>query len=338
MTHKWLAGALTLLAAAPLAGAEHNSPNFLVSAPSAPLAQQVAEEAERHRKQQAVEWLGAELPPWPRPCEIKVIVTGDGDGGETEFKFDRGQVRSQKMRVQGRHDRILDSVLPHEVTHTIFAARFGRPVPRWADEGGAVLSEDYLEHRRHDLEVRQHLNAGRHSIPLRRLFVMTEYPAQMEVLYTEGFSVSRFLVARGGKRKFLQFVEGGLFGDWEGAAQRIYGFAPVGNRTAVEMLESAWLNWLRVGRDTGANPQDPYVLALVQGSPATRRAAGPDARLERVVRGQAPDDEAPVVAASSRTAPARPPAPAAEPAKADDSPALIPIAVGRARRGNFSKD
>ena len=49
------------------------------------------------------------------------------------------------MTVEGSLERILNSVLPHEVTHTIFAAKFGRPLPRWADEGGAVLSEDATE-------------------------------------------------------------------------------------------------------------------------------------------------------------------------------------------------
>ena len=39
-------------------------------------------------------------------------------------------------------ERMLHSVLPHEMTHTVFAHHFRYPVPRWADEGGSVLSED----------------------------------------------------------------------------------------------------------------------------------------------------------------------------------------------------
>ena len=54
------------------------------------------------------------------------------------------------MSVEGRLDRILASALPHEVTHTIFAAYFGGPMPRWADEGASFLSEDLRETRRHD--------------------------------------------------------------------------------------------------------------------------------------------------------------------------------------------
>ncbi len=33
------------------------------------------------------------------------------------------------MEVIGTPERILDSVLPHEVTHTILATYFGRPLP-----------------------------------------------------------------------------------------------------------------------------------------------------------------------------------------------------------------
>ena len=44
-----------------------------------------------------------------------------GAGGATSFVFDRGEVFGWKMNIQGSRERILDSVLPHEVTHTIFA-------------------------------------------------------------------------------------------------------------------------------------------------------------------------------------------------------------------------
>jgi len=39
-------------------------------------------------------------------------------------------------------DVILKRVLPHEVTHAVLMLHFGRPIPRWADEGAAVLAED----------------------------------------------------------------------------------------------------------------------------------------------------------------------------------------------------
>ena len=52
---------------------------------------------------------------------------------------------AEKEQITGPKERLLNSVLPHEITHTVFAHYFKQPVPRWADEGGAVLSEDEIE-------------------------------------------------------------------------------------------------------------------------------------------------------------------------------------------------
>ena len=49
------------------------------------------------------------------------------------------------MKIQGSEERVLDSVLPHEVTHTIFASHFRQPLPRWADEGACTTVEHVSE-------------------------------------------------------------------------------------------------------------------------------------------------------------------------------------------------
>ena len=49
------------------------------------------------------------------------------------------------MNIQGSRERVLDSVVPHEVTHTIFASYFRCPLPRWADEGACTTMEDQSE-------------------------------------------------------------------------------------------------------------------------------------------------------------------------------------------------
>ena len=80
--------------------------------------------------------------PCGQPCPLRVTVTYGGSGGATSFAFDRGQILSMDMHIEGTLERLIASVLPHEVTHTVFAFHFRQPVPRWADEGGSVLSED----------------------------------------------------------------------------------------------------------------------------------------------------------------------------------------------------
>lgn len=231
-------------------GATYPTPNFLVEAPTIQVAQQVGQYAEHYRREKALQWLGQEMPPWSERCPLHVKITFGGSGGATSFNFDfaQGQVW-QTMQIEGALDRLLASVLPHEVTHTVFAHYFRRPVPRWADEGGAVLSEDDLERGRHDQMVRQILNAGR-GIPLRRLFSLSEYPHEVGSLYAEGYSVANFLVASSSRQAFLAFVAQGMQGNWDAAVQAHYRYQNV------EQLEEAWKTYLR-----NTKRQPPTLLA-----------------------------------------------------------------------------
>lgn len=239
---------LGLLVVDPVGAATYTSSsgNFVVRARRMDVAESVGEHAERYRREKALEWLGFELPPWPNPCAIAVRVTHGGAGGATSFAFENGEVLGQDMTVEGPLERILNSVLPHEVTHTIFAAKFRRPLPRWADEGGAVLSEDAQEIARHDRMVRELINSGR-MISLGRLFVLTEYPNDVMALYAQGFSVARYLASLRGRRVFLDFVWDGQQFGWENVVRRYYGFA------SIPALEQSWIQWLIAGYGTGAD-------------------------------------------------------------------------------------
>src|SRR3954470_24431852 len=98
-------------------GAAYRTPNFVVNAPTAQIAQQVGKYAEFYRREKALQWLGQEMPQWGKPCPLKVTVTMNGSGGATSFAFDRGQILDIDMHIEGSLDRLLASVLPHEVTH-----------------------------------------------------------------------------------------------------------------------------------------------------------------------------------------------------------------------------
>ncbi len=252
-------------------GASYHSTNFVVEAPTPQLAQQAGQYAEHYRQQKALDWLGQEMAPWPEPCPLKVTVTGGGAGGATSFAFDRGRVLGQNMHVEGSVERLMNSVLPHEVTHTVFAHYFKTPVPRWADEGGAVLSEDDVERNRHDMLCRQILNTPGRAIPLRRLFALKEYPGDVMALYAQGFSVTNFLVASSNRQQFLGFVATGMREGWDRAAQSYYRYQ------SVEELEQAWLNNLR------STKRPPAELAR-----NTRPADGDSAAAKLVVRQTVP--------------------------------------------------
>src|SRR5437016_10776062 len=178
---------IVLLAPA-LMGASYPTPNFVVTAPTPEIAKQVAQAAEQYRKQLAIEWLGYELRRWAAPCPIRVKVGQIGAGGATTFSFfpngqGSAEVCNWDMQIQGSLERILDSVLPHEISHTIYACHFRRPLPRWADEGAATLAEHDSEKRRQVLTVNQVIKT-KNRIPLKNLLNIKEYPARMEDVMT----------------------------------------------------------------------------------------------------------------------------------------------------------
>ncbi len=235
-----------------LGGASYRTTNFAVEAPTAELARAVAEHAEKCRVEIAREWLGQELPAWNAPCPIKVKLTHGEAGGLTSFGFHRGRVSDQTMTVEGRIDRILASAIPHEVTHTVFAAYFGGPMPRWADEGASLLSEDLRERQRHD-QIAADLLARRGDLPLTRLFRIEEYPSDLMGFYGQGYSISRFLIDMGGRPRFLKFVKDGVHRGWDQATRAHYGLRDV------RELDRAWRSWHTVLAET-APQSDPLVV------------------------------------------------------------------------------
>ena len=157
----------------------------------------------------------------------------------TSFGFAKGRVSDQTMTVEGRLDRILASAIPHEVTHTVFAVYFGGPMPRWADEGASLLSEDLRERKRHD-QITVELLSRRGDMPLGRLFRIEDYPQDLMGFYGQGYSISRFLVEMGGRPRFLAFVREGLKAGWDRAAKTHYGLADI------REMDRAWRSWHKI--------------------------------------------------------------------------------------------
>lgn len=221
------------------------SPNFRVIARSPELANQVAAEAERNRRELALHWLGQEIPNWPQPCPL---IVNDGSmlaNGETKYTLiPEGGVANFQMTVSGSIERILDSVLPHEITHTILASHFsalGKPIPRWADEGACTTVEHVSERSKHDHMLVKYMGEGR-AIPFAVLFALREYPPDIMPLYAQGYSVSCFLIAQGGPRQFIKFLEYGMeTEDWVAAVQQYYGYPLMGK------LQTAWNDWVSDG-------------------------------------------------------------------------------------------
>src|SRR5207245_307951 len=156
------------------------------------VARQVGEAAESCRKKIARLWLGRELPAWSEPCVLEVQRSPAGRrGGYSTFYFDGGRVLGQRLQLKGSLKEILPQVLPHELTHSILANHFGRPVPRWADEGTAILGEDEAEKNRRDAQMMSFLGNQDRAYVLCELFDLHHYPHDLRVFYTQSYSITR---------------------------------------------------------------------------------------------------------------------------------------------------
>jgi hypothetical protein len=133
-----------------------------------------------------------------------------------------------------------------------------------------------------------HTNRG---IAFSNMFAMKEYPPDMLPLYAQGYSLARFLIEQGGKRKFIEFVGDGLKDEnWTRAIDENYSY------DNLLVLQNTWLDWVRKGSPALAprQPQpgpDPNVLLAGDGK---RRRPAPNL-IYRVARGSSNRGVSPAV-------------------------------------------
>ncbi|WP_010585831.1 hypothetical protein [Schlesneria paludicola] len=265
---------LLLLGALSSLGASYRTPNFVVEAPSAEFAKQVGDAAEVYRHELAIDWIGKPLPgKWKYPCPIKVQVGKMGAGGKTTFNFQSGEVYGWNMEIQGSEQRILDSVLPHEINHTIFASHFRRPLPRWADEGAASLIEHESE-RNQLRQIHRRVLGTRRKIPLKTLLEMKQYPQDQQdvlTLYAEGHSLADFLIQKSGKLEYMRLMSLAHDRGWESSLKSLYSFR------SLESLENEWEQWVSDGSPKLSIPEGSQVAGTTRTPPET------------TIRGQSPE-------------------------------------------------
>ena len=234
----------------PLSGAQYETANFTINTPCAESARQFAEAAEQYREDLAILWLGKTLPDWSTKCPVSVYV-GDtlGAGGTTSFIFENNEVFGWEMEIQGSRERILDSVLPHEITHMILASHFRKPIPRWLDEGMATSVEHQSEKENYRRMLWYFLQSNiQRCFPLNQMVTMKDYPEDAMPFYAQGFSLVEYLLESGRQfdehehRRLVRFAGSAVHsGNWQSALQEHYGIQNLGE------LHVNWVKW--VGTD-----------------------------------------------------------------------------------------
>jgi tetratricopeptide (TPR) repeat protein len=210
-------------------------------------AEQIARSAEATRATMMVKWFGEDTGVWKPRCDIFLYATAQdysqataaptNSPGHSTIRRDRDRIISRRIDLHCDDPNMTVGVLPHEITHTVIAGHFGaHDVPRWADEGMAVLSEPRERIERHLRNLPQH-RADRHLFETGQLMNLENYPEARYVgsFYAQSVSLVEFLSDRAGPRVFAKFLRDGLASGYEVALQKYYGFQSFGD------LEQQWV-------------------------------------------------------------------------------------------------
>ena len=126
--------------------------------------------------------------------------------GHATLQMKGGAVEKRRLDLRADEPNTLSNVVPHETTHVVLADLFDAPLPRWADEGMAVLAEP----RSHvDRYLRALVTSWKQSklVPLAQVLKQPDYPdaAAITAFYVESVSLVDFLVEEKGAELTTRF-------------------------------------------------------------------------------------------------------------------------------------
>ena len=222
--------------------------------------EKVALVAERTRKDMYRKWFNSDGPDWNPKCDIflhanaqeytRLTSVPSQSPGHSRFDNDAGgRVVGRRMELHCDVPTLLDAVLPHETTHVVLAGQFGRhAVPRWADEGMAVLTEpkEKIDQHRRNL-ARSYRDGMLYNV--KDLMNMQDYPQgrQIGAFYAQSVVLVDFLTGLKGPQVFATFLREGLDGGYEQALRKHYGMRDFNE------LQSRWNQQVLAGMNSG-NP------------------------------------------------------------------------------------
>jgi tetratricopeptide (TPR) repeat protein len=199
-------------------------------------AEEVARVAERTRAEMQKKWFGESGETWRPLCEIHLYATAQEyakltresatSPGHSTIRCEGTRVTSRQIHLHCDDPNLLAAVLPHEATHVVLAGQFGdKPLPRWADEGMAVLTEPREMVDRYLGRVPEFARE-RQLFPLRELLQQEDWPDVRRItpFYAQSVSVVGFLSEKNGPQTFTRFVREGRRVGYEKALQQVYGY------------------------------------------------------------------------------------------------------------------
>lgn len=221
-------------------------------------AEKIVRIAERTRVTMTRKWFAEEPVDWSPRCDIFIHPSAESYAkqtggpsaapGHSTIQLDGGRVMKRRIDMRGDNPQMLNAVLPHETTHVVLAGRFGRHhVPRWADEGMAVLTEPTDRVALHLQNLPKHRADGL-LFGVGELMQQPDYPEPRRVgaFYAQSVSLVQFLAKKKDHVTFSRFLRSGLDAGYQGALEKYYGY-----RSFAE-LEADWKQ-AALGADTVAS-------------------------------------------------------------------------------------
>ena len=163
--------------------------NFVIWHASTLDGQMLGQQLESHRDRLAQKWLGeSHQDTWATKCQVvfhsheRSYVQHVGQGSEAtsgSSLVDRNARKISLRRIDVRTDRAgwLGGTICHELTHVILSDRFDNDtLPRWADEGMAILADTEAKQAAHGESLENAL-VTRSSFRLVELMQLGDYPA-----------------------------------------------------------------------------------------------------------------------------------------------------------------
>ncbi len=233
---------LLLLVATPTSAARRwkviSTTSFRVMYFDAAAARRVARKVEQLRAAQLKLWGAATTRPWRPRCDVYIYPTnrdlvrmtgGSSKAGSAHSRPSRlspGRMLQRRINLAATDRGLMGNTLPHEINHLVAADLLGGKVPRWANEGMAVLAEQVSRIKYYDAVLRRALAAGR-WFPLKRLMAMRRYPRRphLGLYYAQSASLVLFFVSQKSNATFIRFLRDAAKGGMPSALRRHYGIS-----------------------------------------------------------------------------------------------------------------
>lgn len=203
-------------------------------------AAQIARGAERTRAEAFARWFGGSEQDWNPKCDIILHANAQdyqratqmptASPGHSKLEMDGQRLVGRQVHLRCDHPNVLTAILPHETTHVVLAGGFTDvAIPRWADEGIAVLTEPREQVERHLRNLTKHAEDGT-IFKVRELMEQSYQPQQEKypegrrigAFYAQSISLVEYLTGLNGPQTFTAFLRAGLRQGYEPALQRFY--------------------------------------------------------------------------------------------------------------------